>query len=87
MLYKILPDAPSSNYDPIQNLEPHANGIVSSVNVKSTELVTSHLKDLSLNQSTGGPTSSVSSNPTQLTDVCSMQSSTSPNGNHQPRRE
>jgi hypothetical protein len=52
--------------------------------VKSTDSVTSHLKELSLNQSTGGPTSSVSSNPTQSTDVHSMQSSTDPNGNQQP---
>jgi hypothetical protein len=65
MLYEILPDAPRSNYDPRQNPGPHVDGIVGSVNVKSTDSVTSHLKDLSLNQSVGGPTSSVSSNPTQ----------------------
>jgi hypothetical protein len=84
MLYNILPDAPRSNYDPRQNPRPHADGIVGSVNVKSAESVTSHLKDLSLNQSVGGPTSSVSSNPTQSMDVCSVQSSTSPNGSQQP---
>jgi hypothetical protein len=84
MLYKILPDALKSNYDPRQNIGPHADGIVGSANVKSTDSVTSHLKELSLNQFVGGPTSSVSSNPTQSTDVHFMQSSTSPNGNQQP---
>jgi hypothetical protein len=64
MLYEILPDAPRSNYDPRQKPKPHADGIVGSANVKSADSVTSHLKELSLNQSAGGPTSSVSSNPT-----------------------
>jgi hypothetical protein len=40
MLYKILPDTPRSNYDPRQNLGPHADGIIGSANVKSTDLVT-----------------------------------------------
>jgi hypothetical protein len=84
MLYEILPDAPRSNYDPRQNLGPHADGIVGSANVKSADLVTSQLKELSLNQSVGGPTSSVSSTPTQSVDVHSVQSSTNPNGNQQP---
>jgi hypothetical protein len=61
-----------STYDPRQNPRPHADGIVGSANVKSTDSVTSHLKELSLNQSAGGPTSSVSSNPTQSVDVHSM---------------
>jgi hypothetical protein len=65
-------------------LRPHADGIVGSANVKSADSVTSHLKELSLNQSIGGPTSSVSSNPTQSVDVHSVQSSTDPNGNQQP---
>ena len=84
MLYKILLDTPRSNYDPRQNYRPHANEIVGSANVKSADSVTSHLKELSLNQSIGGPTSSVSSNPTQSEDVHSMQSSTSHIGNQQP---
>jgi hypothetical protein len=84
MLYHILLDAPRSTYDPRQNPEPHANGIVGSTNVKSPDLVTSHLKELSLNQSAGGPTSFVSSNPTQSADVHSVQSSANPNGNQQP---
>jgi hypothetical protein len=84
MLYEILPDAPRSNYDPRQKLRPHADGIVGSVNVKSAESVTIHLKVLSLNQSAGGIASSVSSNPTQSTDVRSVQSSISPNGSQQP---
>jgi hypothetical protein len=42
------------------------------------------MKELSLNQSAGGPTSSVSSNPTQSVDVHSVQSSANPNGNQQP---
>jgi hypothetical protein len=84
MLYEILPDAPRSNYDPRQKLGPHVDGIVGSDNLKSADSVTSHLKELSLNQSIGGPTSSVSSNPTQSADVHSVQSSTSHNGNQQP---
>jgi hypothetical protein len=44
MLYDILPNAPRSNYDPRQNLRPHVDGIVGSINVKSTEWVTIHLK-------------------------------------------
>jgi hypothetical protein len=64
MLYQILLNAPRSNYDPRKKPEPHANGIVGSANVKSADSVTIHLKELSLNQSAGGPTSSVSSNPT-----------------------
>jgi hypothetical protein len=83
MLYKILPNALRSNYDPKQNPRPHVDGIVGSVNVKSAHSVTIHLKELSLNQSVGGPSSSVSSNPTQSMDVHSVQSSTTPNGNQQ----
>jgi hypothetical protein len=83
MLYEILPYAPRSNYDPRKKVEPHADGIVDSANVKSTKSVTIHLKELSLNQSIGGPPSSVSSNSTQSRDVHFVQSLTSLNGNHQ----
>jgi hypothetical protein len=48
MLYQILPDAPRSNYDPRQNLRPHANGIVGSAKSKSIDSMTSNLKELSL---------------------------------------
>jgi hypothetical protein len=85
MLYEILPDSPRSNYDPRQNLGPHVDGIVGSANVKSADLVTSQLKELSINQSVGGPNSFVSSTPTQLADVHSVQSSTNLNGNQKPR--
>jgi hypothetical protein len=84
MLYHILSDAPRSTYNPRQNHGPHANGIVGSANVKAADSVTSHLKELSLNQSVGGPTSSVSSNHTHSTDIHFMKSSTVPNGNQQP---
>jgi hypothetical protein len=84
MLYHILLDAPQSIYDPRKNLGPHADGIVGSTNVKCADSVTSHLKELSLNQSAGGPCSFVSSNHTQSMDVHSMQSLTGPNGNQQP---
>jgi hypothetical protein len=84
MLYKILLNALRSNYDPRQKPGLHADGIVGFVNVKYAESVTSHLKDLSLNQYAGGPASFLSSNPTQSTDVRSVQSSTSPNGRQQP---
>ena len=63
MLYKILSDALRSNYDPRQKLGPHDNDIIGSTNVKSTELVTSQLKELSLSQSIGGQDSSMSSTP------------------------
>jgi hypothetical protein len=72
--------------DPRQKTRPHADGIAGSTNVKSTDSTMSHLKNLSLNQSTGGPTSSVSSNPTQSTDVHSVQSSKNRNGGQQPGR-
>jgi hypothetical protein len=84
MLYKILPDAPRSSYDPRQKLEPHADGIVGSTNVKSVDLVKSQLKVLSLIQSVGGKASSMSSTPTQSADVHYVQSSTNLNGNQQP---
>jgi hypothetical protein len=84
MSYEILPDASRLNYDPRQNHGPHVDGIVGFANVKLADSMTSHLKDLSLNRSVGGPNSFVSSNPTQTTDVHFMQSSNDPNGNHQP---
>jgi hypothetical protein len=65
MLYQLLPDAPQSTYDPRQKPGPHADDIVGTANVKSADSVISHPKELSLNQYAGGPTSSVSCNPTQ----------------------
>jgi hypothetical protein len=84
MLYHLLLDATRLNYDPRKNLEPHADGIVGVTNVKSEDLVTSHMKEFSLNQSIGGSASFVSSNPTQYVDVHSVESSSNPNGNQQP---
>jgi hypothetical protein len=84
MLYHSLLDAPQSTYEPRKNPRPHADGIVGSANVKYEDSVTSHLKELSLNQSIGGKASSMSSNPTQSTDVNFVQSSANPNGNQQP---
>jgi hypothetical protein len=83
MLYHILPDTSRSNYDPRKNIGPHADGIVGSTAVKSTDSVTCHLKELSLNQFFEGPCSSMSSNITHSIDVHSVQSSTGPNGNQQ----
>jgi hypothetical protein len=60
MLYDILPDAPRSNYDPRQNPGPHVDGIIGSANVKSIDLVTRQLKELSLSQSVGGQDLSMS---------------------------
>jgi hypothetical protein len=74
MLYHLLPEALRSNYDPKKKHGPHVDGIVGSANVKSADSVMSHLK------SVGGPASSVSSNPTQLADVHSVQSSKNPTG-------
>jgi hypothetical protein len=37
MLYHLLPEAPRSNYDPRKKPRPHADGIVGSANVKSTD--------------------------------------------------
>jgi hypothetical protein len=83
MLYHLLPEAPRSSYDPREKPRPHADGIIGSANVKSVDSAMSHLKTLSLNQSAGGPASSVSSNPTQSKDVHSVQSSKNPNGDQQ----
>jgi hypothetical protein len=83
MLYKIITDTPRSNYDPRKNLGPHADGIIGSANVKSTDLVTSQLKELSLIQTVGGKSLYVSSTPTKLMDVHYVQSSTNLNGNQQ----
>jgi hypothetical protein len=84
ILYDILPDVSRSNYDPRKNLGPHVDGIVGSANVRSAELVTSQLKELSLNKFVGGPNSTMSSTLTLSVDVHSVQSSTNPNGNLQP---
>jgi hypothetical protein len=46
--------------------------------------VTNQIKELYLNQSVGGTTSSVSFNPTQSVDVHSVQSLTNLNGNQPP---
>jgi hypothetical protein len=75
MLYEIIPDAPRSNYDPRQNLRPHADGIIGSANANSTDLVMNQLKDLSLSQVVAGKYSSMSSTPTQSVDVHYVQSS------------
>jgi hypothetical protein len=71
MLYHLLPGALWSSYDPRQKPEPHADGIVGSANVKSADSVMNHLKELSLSQSVGGPTSSVSSK-TYLVGGCTF---------------
>jgi hypothetical protein len=84
MLYEILPNALRSNYDPRQNLGPHTDGIIDSTNVKYVDSMKIQLKELSLNQSIGGPTSPMSSTLTQSADVHSVKSSKNPNGNHQP---
>jgi hypothetical protein len=65
MLYEILPDALWSNYDPIQNPRPHANGIIGSVNAKTKYSVTNQLKYLSLSQPLAGQASASSSTTTQ----------------------
>jgi hypothetical protein len=81
MLYHLLPDTPRSTYNPRKNTGPHVDGIVGFSNVKSTDSVKNQLKELSLSHFAGGPASSVSSNPTQSTDVHFVQSSANPNGN------
>jgi hypothetical protein len=53
MLYHLLLEAPWSTYDPRQNPGPHADGIIGSAKVKSVDLVTNQLKELSLSQSVG----------------------------------
>jgi hypothetical protein len=69
MLYEIIPDAPWLNYDPIQKLEPHADGIIGSTNAKPTHLVKNHLKYLSLIHPVVAQASVSSSTLTQSTDV------------------
>jgi hypothetical protein len=84
MLYHLLPNALRSTYNPMQNPECHADGIIGSANVKYVDSVTNQLKEFPLSQSIRGPASFVSSNPTQSTDVHLVQSSANPNGNQQP---
>jgi hypothetical protein len=84
MLYEILLDALRSKYDPRKKIGPHVHDIVGSTNVKYADFMTSQLKELSLNQFVGEPTSFVSSTPTQSVDVHSVQSSTNSNDNKQP---
>jgi hypothetical protein len=83
MLYHLLADTPRSTYDPRKNPGPHVDDTVGTSNVNSVELMTIHMKELSLNQTTGGTDLSLSSNPTQSVDVHSMQSLANPNGNQQ----
>jgi hypothetical protein len=84
MLYEILLDAPRSTYNPRQKPRPHADRIVGSANMKCVDSMTIHLRELYLNQSVGGKTSSISSNPTKSVDVNFVQYLTNPNGNQQP---
>jgi hypothetical protein len=74
MLYHLLPYSSWPNKNPRKNLGPHANGIVGSTNVKSTN---------SSMKSVGGPPSSASSKPTQSADVHYVQSLKNPNGDQQ----
>jgi hypothetical protein len=72
MLYEILPDAPRSNYDPRQKPDTHDDDIIGSANAKSIDLVTNHLKYLSLSQPIAGQASTSSSTLTQSTDLHSV---------------
>jgi hypothetical protein len=74
MLYHLLPDALRSNHNPRQTLGPHADCIVGSTNVKSTDSATKSAK---------GPAWFGSSKPTLLVDVNSIESSKNPNGDQQ----
>jgi hypothetical protein len=84
MLYQILPNALSLNYDPIQNLQPHVDGFIGSANAWSIDLVTKQLKELSLRDFVVEKALSSSSTPTQSADVHFVQLSTNRNGSHQP---
>jgi hypothetical protein len=81
MLYHLLPEAPRSTYDLRQKTRPHSKRIVGYDNVNSTDSVMNQIKELSLNNSVGRPSSYVSSNPTHSVDVHLVQSSTNLNGN------
>jgi hypothetical protein len=74
MSYHHLLDAPQLTDDPRWSLRPHADGIVGSTNVKSTDSTMKSVK---------GPASSRSSKPTQSVDVDSVQSLKNPNGDQQ----
>jgi hypothetical protein len=84
MLYEIIPDTPQSNYDPRQKPGPHADDIIGSTNAKTTDLVMNQLKYLSLNPYVAGQ-ATTSSSTTPSVDVHSVQSSSNPNGDQQPR--
>ena len=74
LLYEIIPNTLHSSFDPKINLGPHVDGIVGCTSAKPVDLVTKQVSQLPINQSTSGQ-ATTSSQPTQMVNVLSMQSS------------
>ena len=51
LLYEIIPNAPSSNFNPKVKLGPHADGIVGCTSTKPVDSVVKQVSQLSINQS------------------------------------
>ena len=84
LLYEIIPNALHSSFDPKVKPGPHADGIVGCASAKPTDSVVKQVNQLSINQFASGQ-ATVSSQPTQMTSVLSVQSSDQ-KGNQQPGR-
>ena len=84
LLYEIIPNAPRSNFNPKVKPGPHADGIGGCTSTKPADSVVKKVSQLSINQSTQGQATDLSQ-PTQLANVLSMQSSNL-RGNQKPGR-
>ena len=84
ILYEIIPNALQSSFDPKIKPGPHADGIVGSTSTKLADSVVKQVIQLSINQFASGQATN-SSQPTQSTNVLSVQTSNS-KGNQQPGR-
>ena len=71
LLYEIIPNAPTSNFDSKVKPGPHADGIVGSNSTKPAYSVMKQVSQLSINQSALGQATTLSQ-PTQLVNVLSM---------------
>ena len=74
LLYEIIPNALHSSFDPKIKPGPHADGIVGCTSAKPADSVTKQVSQLYINQSASGQ-ATASSQPTQMENVLSVQSS------------
>ena len=85
VLYKIIPNAPQSNFDHEFKPGPHVDGIVGSASAKFVDQVSNKMRNFSINQSVIRQAMNFS-HPTQSGDVLSVHSSDQM-GNQQPKRK